>query len=46
MLIKIKTIQGWKLESLDGDIGKVVEFYFDDRFWTVRDSALLRFAGG
>jgi hypothetical protein len=24
------------LDSLDGEIGKVKEFYFDDRFWTIR----------
>jgi hypothetical protein len=36
MLIKVKTIQGWKVESLDGDIGKFSQFYFDDRFWAVR----------
>jgi uncharacterized protein YrrD len=36
MLIKVKTMAGYKLNSLDGDIGKVKEFYFDDHFWTVR----------
>jgi hypothetical protein len=24
------------LDSLDGEIGKVKEFYFDDRHWTIR----------
>jgi sporulation protein YlmC with PRC-barrel domain len=36
MLIKAKTLKGYKLASLDGEIGKVKEFYFDDRYWTIR----------
>ena len=36
MLSKIKTLKGYKLDSLDGEIGHVQEFYFDDRHWTVR----------
>ena len=36
MLIKAKTLQGYILQSLDGDIGKVSEFYFDDTYWTIR----------
>jgi len=36
MLYKVKTLVGYKLESLDGEIGKVKEFYFDDRHWTIR----------
>jgi len=36
MLIKAKTLEGFKLDSLDGEIGKVKEFYFDDRHWTIR----------
>ena len=36
MLHKAKTLKGYKLESLDGEIGKVKEFYFDDRYWTIR----------
>ena len=36
MLIKAKTLKGYKLDSLDGEIGKVEEFYFDDRYWTIR----------
>jgi uncharacterized protein YrrD len=36
MLIKAKTLKGYKLDSLDGEIGKVKEFYFDDRHWTIR----------
>jgi hypothetical protein len=36
MLIKAKTLVGYKLDSLDGKIGKVKEFYFDDLHWTIR----------
>src|SRR5665811_1149696 len=36
MLNKIKTLKGYKLHSLDGEIGKVEEFYFDDLHWTIR----------
>jgi len=36
MLIKAKTIKGYNLESLDGEIGKAAEFYFDDLHWTIR----------
>jgi len=36
MLIKVKTLKGYKLDSTDGEIGKVKEFYFDDKHWTIR----------
>ncbi len=36
MLSKAKTLKGYKLDSLDGEIGKVEEFYFDDHHWTIR----------
>jgi uncharacterized protein YrrD len=36
MLIKNKTLAGYKLNCLDGEIGNVEEFYFDDKHWTVR----------
>src|ERR1700722_8734171 len=36
MLFKANTLKGYKLESLDGEIGKVEEFYFDDRHWAIR----------
>jgi hypothetical protein len=36
MLISATSLKGFKLEGLDGEIGKAREFYFDDRFWTVR----------
>jgi hypothetical protein len=36
MLIKVKTLKGYKLNGLDGEIGKVSEIYFDDQHWAVR----------
>jgi hypothetical protein len=36
MLCQAKTLSGYKLECLDGEIGKVKEFYFDDRYWAIR----------
>ena len=36
MLIKAKALKDYKLHSLDGEIGKVEEFYFDDHHWTIR----------
>lgn len=36
MLSKAKTLKGYKLNSLDGEIGKVKEFYFDDSHWAIR----------
>jgi len=36
MLVKAKTLNGYKLDSLDGEIGKVKEFFFDDHHWTIR----------
>ena len=36
MLDNAKTLKGYKLHSLDGEIGKVKEFYFDDKYWTIR----------
>ena len=36
MLNKVKTLVDYKLDSLDGEFGKVKEFYFDDRYWTIR----------
>ncbi len=35
-MLEVKTLTGYKLQSLDGEIGKVREFYFDDRYWTIR----------
>src|SRR5665213_3205108 len=36
MLINAKTLRGYKLLGLDGKIGKVKEFYFDDQHWAIR----------
>ena len=36
MLSKANTLKGYKLDGIDGEIGKVKEFYFDDRHWTIR----------
>jgi uncharacterized protein YrrD len=36
MLVRVKALEGYKLGSLNGDIGKVKEFYFDDKYWTIR----------
>ncbi|NJK86126.1 MAG: PRC-barrel domain containing protein [Bacteroidales bacterium] len=36
MLTISKKIKGYTLNALDGEIGDVKEFFFDDRFWTIR----------
>ena len=36
MLNKVKSLTGYKLDSLNGEIGSVKEFYFDDHHWTIR----------
>jgi hypothetical protein len=36
MLYEAKTLKGYKLHSRDGLIGTSKEFYFDDKYWTVR----------
>jgi uncharacterized protein YrrD len=36
MLFKAKELKGSELLAKDGPIGKVEEFYFDDKHWTVR----------
>jgi hypothetical protein len=36
MLSKVKSLKGFQLDALDGEIGNVKEFYFDDRHWTIR----------
>jgi hypothetical protein len=36
MLNKAQTLKGYKLHSLNGEIGKIKEFYFDDHYWTIR----------
>ncbi len=36
MLQNIREIYGNKLTALDGDIGQVKDFYFDDKTWVIR----------
>ena len=36
MLIKAIALMGYKFDSLDGEIGKIKDFYFDDHHWTIR----------
>lgn len=36
MLEKAKIIKNYKLKCLDGEIGKVKDFYFDDETWTIK----------
>jgi uncharacterized protein YrrD len=36
MLIKSKELKGYQLGACDGEIGKIADFYFDDKFWTLR----------
>ena len=36
MLRKSKTLKGYTLHSLDGEVGKVKEFFFDDHHWAIR----------
>lgn len=36
MLHRAKSLKGYKLDSKDGEIGRVKEFYFDDQHWAIR----------
>jgi hypothetical protein len=36
MLDKVTTLSGYTLQSLDGTLGTVKEFYFDDQHWAIR----------
>ena len=36
MLTNLKMIEGYKLNSIDGEVGNIKEFFFDDKFWTIR----------
>jgi len=35
-LNRVRTLEGYKLDTLDGEIGKVKDFYFDDQYWAIR----------
>ncbi|MBW7932230.1 MAG: PRC-barrel domain containing protein [Gemmatimonadaceae bacterium] len=36
MLDSVTSLKGFRLNGLDGAIGHVKQFYFDDHFWTIR----------
>lgn len=36
MLRTVKKITGFKIQAMDGEIGKVDDFFFDDQTWTIR----------
>lgn len=36
MLRSARSLEGFTLAAIDGDIGGVHDLYFDDRGWTVR----------
>ncbi|WP_252731589.1 PRC-barrel domain containing protein [Psychrosphaera sp. F3M07] len=36
MLVKLNDLNGTTINALDGDIGKVKDVYFDDRYWAIR----------
>jgi len=36
MLYKANTLAGYKLDALNGTIGEVQQFYFDDQHWVIR----------
>ncbi|MCU7496043.1 MAG: PRC-barrel domain containing protein [Ignavibacteria bacterium] len=36
MLRSVKTLEGYKIHALDGEIGEVNDFFFDDVSWNIR----------
>jgi len=36
ILNRANILKGYKLKSLDDEIGRLKEFYFDDKHWTIR----------
>ncbi len=36
MLTRTSTLTGYRLQGLDAEVGKVEDFYFDDRHWAIR----------
>jgi PRC-barrel domain len=36
MLRSVNDLKGYTIHATDGDVGEVVEFYFDDEEWTIR----------
>ena len=37
MLISLASLLGYHIHATDGELGKIVDFYFDENKWTVRD---------
>jgi len=36
MQYSVKDLKGYAIGATDGDIGKLDDFYFDDKSWTIR----------
>ena len=36
MLTNSRMIKGYRLNGVDGEVGSIKEFFFDDKFWTIR----------
>lgn len=36
MLRSVKAMEGFRIKAIDGEIGKLYEFYFDDHTWIIR----------
>jgi sporulation protein YlmC with PRC-barrel domain len=36
MFHSIKKLEGYKIQATDGEVGKVYDFYFDDKEWVIR----------
>jgi len=36
MLMNARALQGFKLQGINGEVGKVAQFLFDDHHWTIR----------
>lgn len=36
MLTRARKVKGYTLNAIDGEVGSVKEFFFDDKYWTVR----------
>ena len=40
MLTSLKSLLGYRLRAVDGHIGKVRDFHFDNEHWTLRHMAV------
>lgn len=36
MLMNVKELYGYTVRAMDGDIGKIHDFYFSDKWWTIQ----------